>query len=132
MFVNDLLLFSNGDITVVNTLKFYLDRFLAFSGLHANLLKSDCFISCLDETLRKELYSLLGFKMGMLLNRYLGICLITIKLSYGECCPILNKVEVGGSMEELALSFGGPLQLVQYVLSTFHIVGLCYLFYLSR
>ena len=76
----------------MGTLKYCWYIFLIFLGLVANLAKIDGFVTSPDMALRKEFYLASGFKRGSLPIRYLGVSLLMIKLSYGDCKPILDKV----------------------------------------
>ena len=110
MFANDLLLFSHGDPTSVSLLKSCLERFTTMFGLNANSSKSDCFVSCLDDSLREEIFNASGFWKGNLPMRYLGVPLLSSKLSYASCQPIIDKVKNRiYSWRNRLLSFGGRL-----------------------
>ncbi|XP_052201561.1 uncharacterized protein LOC127807600 [Diospyros lotus] len=92
MFADDLLLFSHGNPSSVNILKSCLERFSSLSGLVANPSKSDCFVSCKDPSLREAIYIASGFWRGSLPMRYLGVPLLSSKLSYGDCQPVIARV----------------------------------------
>lgn len=59
-----------------------LDDFVGLSGLVTNLEKSHVFLSRVDDELQTSLQTLLGFRWGSLPVRYLGIPLISIKLTH--------------------------------------------------
>jgi len=110
MLANDLLLFSYGDPALVGILKSCLERFSSLFGLRANALKSDCFVSCQDESLRENILSVAGFQREVLPMRYLGMPLLSTKLSYGGCKPIIDKVKNKiCSWQSRLLSFGDRL-----------------------
>jgi len=96
--------------------------FSSLSGLRANPLKSDCFVSCRNEPLREDILNSSRFRKGDLPMRYPGVPLLSTKLSYGVCHPIIDKVrnKICGWRNRL-LSFGGCLQLAQFVLSTIYV-----------
>jgi len=93
MFADNLLLFSHGNPASVGILKSYLERFSGLSNLKANALKGSCFVSCRDESLKENILTVAGFQRGMLPMRHLRMPLLSTKLSYGDCRPIIDKVK---------------------------------------
>ena len=122
MFVDDLLLFSHGDPSSISIMKSYLERFSSLSDLTANPLKSDCFVSCKDTSIREAIYNASGFWRGTLPIRYLGVPLLSTKLSYKDCQPIIDRVRNRiCAWHSRAFSFGGRLQLAQSIISTIYV-----------
>ena len=88
------------------------------SSLKLNYQKCDVYLSCVTDAQAQELCSLVEMPRGNLLVRYLGVLLISTKLSFKDCQQIFNKIK--SKIESWAakkLSYGGRLQLIQLVLS---------------
>lgn len=93
-----------------------LHDFSLWSGLTMNQSKTDLFTGglTLDET--NDLTSL-GFKLGSLPIRYLGLPLMHRKLRIGDYRPLLDKItQRFTSWKSRALSFAGRLQLIKSVI----------------
>ncbi|GLU17268.1 hypothetical protein SLE2022_336490 [Rubroshorea leprosula] len=83
-------------------------------------MKSQVFFSGVREGQKVALIQELGFAEGQLPLRYLGLPLISKKLSPGACQPIIDKIHQRiGSWAMKFLSYAGRVQLVNSVL--FHI-----------
>ncbi|KAK4383962.1 hypothetical protein Sango_3104000 [Sesamum angolense] len=93
------------------------------SGLHTNPQKSQLIISKAASGLRDSLLATLGFQEGHLPVRYLGLPLISARLSVADCQPLLQKIDsrIKG-WEGVQLSFAGRVQLVKSVLISFEAV----------
>ncbi|KAL2252865.1 UNVERIFIED_CONTAM: hypothetical protein Sindi_0081200 [Sesamum indicum] len=94
-----------------------LDRFAEWSGLRLNIQKSHLIISRSAQGLREEMLAVLGFQEGLLPMRYLGIPLLSSRLSIADCRPLLLKMDkrISG-WEGLALSYAGRVQIIKSVL----------------
>ncbi|GKV05641.1 hypothetical protein SLEP1_g17628 [Rubroshorea leprosula] len=92
IFVDDIMLFCKADeeSTVLMMQKF--EEFARVSGLEVNRMKSQVFFSGVREGQKAALIQKLGFAEGQLLVRYLGLPLISKKLSPGACQPIIDKI----------------------------------------
>ena len=113
MFVNDLLLFNHGDCVSIKVLKACLSRFSEFSNLQAQPSKSDYFVCCFNLELHDELVRESRFHHGFLPILYLGIPLISKKLSYSDYHFILDPVRSRvGSWQGRLLSFASRLELI--------------------
>lgn len=97
-----------------------LDEFAEVSGLQANLIKSQVFVDGTDEDTKEHILQQLQFSPCTLPIRYLGVPLISTKLSYSDCLPILDgiKQRISAWMNRF-LSFAGRVQLINSVL--FHV-----------
>lgn len=116
-FADDLLLFCHGDISSAMVLKRALERVSAASGLTPNSSKSNCFMTGLSPPRALVLQDCFGLPVGDLPIRYLGVPLITSKLSFKDCAPLLEKIDVRiRGWEHRALSFAGRLLLINFVL----------------
>ncbi|KAL2252872.1 UNVERIFIED_CONTAM: hypothetical protein Sindi_0081900 [Sesamum indicum] len=117
-FVDDLILFCKADKDSVRTLKVGLDRFAEWSGLRLNIQKSHLIISRSAQERKEQLLSILGFQGGHLPMRYLGLPLISSRLSISDCQPLLSKIytRIAG-WEGMSLSYAGRVQIIETVLS---------------
>ncbi|KAK4384673.1 hypothetical protein Sango_3037300 [Sesamum angolense] len=120
-FADDLLLFCKADMRSVNLFCRGLDLFAKLSGLHTNPQKSQLIISKAASG-SVILCSTLGFQEGHLPVRYLGLPLISARLSITDCQTLLQKIDsrIKG-WEGVQLSFAGRVQLIKSVLTSFEV-----------
>ncbi|KAL2248030.1 UNVERIFIED_CONTAM: hypothetical protein Sindi_2655300 [Sesamum indicum] len=116
-FADDLLLFCHADMDSIGVFKIGLDRFAVWSGLRLNVQKSHLIISRSAQGLRDEMLTALGFQEGVLPMRYLGLPLLSSRLTIADCRPLLMKIEkrIAG-WEGIALSYAGRVQIIKSVL----------------
>ncbi|KAL2248016.1 UNVERIFIED_CONTAM: hypothetical protein Sindi_2653900 [Sesamum indicum] len=107
-FADDLLLFCRADMNSIGVFKTGLDRFAEWSGLRLNVQKSHLIISRSAQGLREEMLEALGFQEGVLPMRYLGLPLLSSRLTVADCNPLLLKIDkrIAG-WEGMALSYAG-------------------------
>jgi hypothetical protein len=84
-FADDLHLFSDASLPSINKVKAVLLEFEKFSGLKANPSKSSFFCSGLSPMMKSLLLDELHMQEGLLPVRYLGVPLISSKLSAVDC-----------------------------------------------
>ncbi|KAL0367293.1 UNVERIFIED_CONTAM: hypothetical protein Sradi_3619400 [Sesamum radiatum] len=107
-FADNLLLFSKADPNSVHIFKEGLTIFADLSGLQANLHKSHLILSRSAAPHRDTLLTILGFQEGHLPLRYLGLPLLTSRLSVADCQPIIRKIEARiRGWDGIMLSFAG-------------------------
>ncbi|XP_011102055.1 uncharacterized protein LOC105180102 [Sesamum indicum] len=116
-FADDMLLFCRADIDSIEVLKRGLDRFAVWSGLRLNVQKSHLIISRSAQGLREEMLEALGFQEGLLPLRYLGLPLLSSRLTIADCQPLLAKIDkrIAG-WEGMTLSYAGRVQIIKSVL----------------
>ncbi|KAL2224814.1 UNVERIFIED_CONTAM: Retrovirus-related Pol polyprotein from type-1 retrotransposable element R2 [Sesamum indicum] len=116
-FADDVILFSCADMESLRIFKAGLDRFAEWSGLRLNVQKSHLIISRSAQTLREEMLALLGFQEGVLPMRYLGIPLISSRLTIVDCRPLLQKIDkrIAG-WEGTTISYAGRVQIIKSIL----------------
>ncbi|KAL0333137.1 UNVERIFIED_CONTAM: hypothetical protein Scaly_2215200 [Sesamum calycinum] len=116
-FADDLLLLCKAEVRSVNLFRRGLDLFASLSGLHTNPLKSQLILSKAAHGIRTSLLDTLGFQEGHLPVRYLGLPLISSRLTILDCQPLLQKLDsrING-WEGVSLSFAGRVQLIKSVL----------------
>ncbi|GKB36272.1 RNA-directed DNA polymerase, eukaryota, reverse transcriptase zinc-binding domain protein [Tanacetum coccineum] len=118
-FADDLLVFCNGDQESVKVIKESLDEFSGVSGLVPNMQKSTVFFGGLSNAEQQVILNIIPFTMGKLSVRYLGVPLITKKISIHDCKPLISKVKAKiGNWKNKTMSYAGRLQLIASVLSS--------------
>ncbi|KAL2235453.1 UNVERIFIED_CONTAM: putative mitochondrial protein [Sesamum indicum] len=118
-FADDLLLFCRADMDSVRVFKMGLDRFAEWSGLWLNIQKSHLILSRSAQDRREQMLAVLGFQEGHLPMRYLGLPLLSSRLSISDCQPLLSKIDARiTGWEGISLSYAGRVQIIKSVLST--------------
>ncbi|KAJ6974535.1 hypothetical protein NC653_030590 [Populus alba x Populus x berolinensis] len=84
-FADDLMLFCHADLESIGVLKSSLDKFSMLSGLSINLAKSSMYLSGIDDTLKSNIQCQLGIQQQHLPVRYLGVPLISTRLTHTDC-----------------------------------------------
>ena len=121
-FADDLIIFCGGKLESATILKQALDIFFSLSGLSANEEKSQIYIAGKDNAYRNALLRLFGFQEGSLPARYLGVPLISSKLSSKDCKNLVDKVAARiKSWTSKHLSYAGRLQLIISDLSSLQV-----------
>ncbi|XP_019240565.1 PREDICTED: uncharacterized protein LOC109220557 [Nicotiana attenuata] len=115
-FADDLLLFCRGDVVSTQLLYKQFQQFSMASGLIANQGKSAVYFGGVPEQIQQQIIRL-GFSVGTLPFRYLGVPLGSKRLTIGQCHPILERmVRRVTSWTSKMLSYVGRLQLIRSVL----------------
>ncbi|KAL2231030.1 UNVERIFIED_CONTAM: hypothetical protein Sindi_1697400 [Sesamum indicum] len=121
-FADDLLLFCRADLDSLRVLKMGLDRFAEWSGLRLNVQKSHVIISRSAQGWKDQILAAMGFQEGHLPMRYLGIPLLSSRLSIADCQPLLLKIDARiKGWEGISLSYAGRVQIIKSVLSAMSI-----------
>ncbi|KAK3193362.1 hypothetical protein Dsin_024672 [Dipteronia sinensis] len=121
-FADDLIMFCHGSTPSTTILKMSLDDFSSLSGLKANPTKSNIFLSSVPNDSRQQLINILGYNVGSLPIRYLGIPIMSSKLGHLNCSLLLVKVSNKiSSWMSRCLSYAGRLQLIISVLSSIQV-----------
>jgi hypothetical protein len=116
-FADDLLIFSEASVKSISIIKDALIEFEELSGLKANPSKS--FLFCFDVSDRTKLLLLGDLRMneGHFPVRYLGVPLISTRLSAPDCMALLDRITSRiDSWIAKNLSYAGRLQLLSSVL----------------
>lgn len=93
------------------------DQFARVLGLKVSLEKTTLFISGISPTVRAELATRFPFDFGVLPIRYLGLPLMTKRMNYADCLPLIEKIRSHiCSWKNRFLSFAGRLQLLSSVI----------------
>ncbi|CAN0889477.1 LINE-1 reverse transcriptase homolog [Linum grandiflorum] len=119
-FADDLLVFTNGTVAGVKGVCDVLHLFYSLSGLQLNPDKTDVFYSAaVQQSIREEISVRMGFREGKLPVRYLGVPLISGRLSNRDCDVLTARITARISGWRVkTLSYAGRLQLVTSVLTT--------------
>ncbi|KAL2252862.1 UNVERIFIED_CONTAM: hypothetical protein Sindi_0080900 [Sesamum indicum] len=118
-FADDLLLFCRANFDSIRVFKEGLEWFAELSGLWLNVQKSHLIISRSAQELKDQMLEILGFQEGHLPMRYLGLPLISSRLSISDCQPLISKIDARiTGWEGISLSYAGRVQIIKSVLST--------------
>ncbi|XP_026411017.1 uncharacterized protein LOC113306274 [Papaver somniferum] len=118
-FADDLLVFMNEDIKSARSLATALCTFSARTGLVVNNNKSNIFLSSVDSVTEFGIKTVLGFEPGSLPVRYLGLPLLSTRLSHADCAPLVDHVITRiQSWKANTLSYVGRILLIKAVLSS--------------
>ncbi|XP_020262884.1 uncharacterized protein LOC109838865 [Asparagus officinalis] len=114
----DILLFGKADMSSITRLNECLMEFSQVSGLEPNPAKCSVFLSGIDEVLKAQICSYLKFSEGVLPLRYLGVPLITKRLSWLDCSPLISRIssQFQNWQNNKTLSYAGRLQLIKSVI----------------
>ncbi|GJX80091.1 RNA-directed DNA polymerase, eukaryota, reverse transcriptase zinc-binding domain protein [Tanacetum coccineum] len=121
-FADDLMIFSSADLHSVKILSKALSEFSGVSGLVPNLDKSSVFFGNVPENLKSAILQLMPLSVGILPVKYLGLPLITSRLSKHHCSGLIDNVKKRLlNWKNKALSFAGRLQLLNSVVSSIQV-----------
>lgn len=133
-FVGDLMVFINGKrISIENTIKIF-DEFVGMSGLKISLERSTLYLAGISENNRLAITSQFPFAEGQLPVRYLGLPLLTKRITSDDYEPLIEKIlSLLSSWTARYLSYTGRLQLLQsvitsianFLISIFHLPNDC-------
>ena len=116
-FADDIFHFSRGTKASVQVMMGELVKFEQFSGLQVNKQKSAIFMDGVSDDIKTDLLNTTGFGLGRFPMKYLGVPLISTRLSQSDCQPLLDKIlGIIHSWTSRALSYAGRLQLIGSVL----------------
>lgn len=92
MFADDLFVLCRAHEGFLRVVMNALKDFHQFSGLQPNLLKSSVLFSSVSTTLKQSLVELLGISEGQLPVKYLGVPLISSRLTSADCLILKEKI----------------------------------------
>ncbi|GJX61979.1 RNA-directed DNA polymerase, eukaryota, reverse transcriptase zinc-binding domain protein [Tanacetum coccineum] len=92
-FADDLLVMCHGNVDSVKIIKESLDKFSNVSGLKPNISKSTIFFGNVKMEDQRKILNVMPFTVGKFPVKYLGVPLITKRLSREECKKLLDKVK---------------------------------------
>ncbi|GJS93612.1 hypothetical protein Tco_0800580 [Tanacetum coccineum] len=88
---DDLLIMCNGDTGLIHIIKQALEEFSKVSSLYPNIGKSTMFSSNISDELKTEILDIALFTIRRLPVRYLGVPLVTRRLSVADCKSLVEK-----------------------------------------
>ncbi|XP_024014297.1 uncharacterized protein LOC112088233 [Eutrema salsugineum] len=116
-FADDLMVFSDGTMRLIEGIVGVFDDFLRMSGLKISVEKSMVYLAGVLDTPRASISQRLAFEFGSLPVWYLGIPLLTKKLQTLDYEPLIDRIRGRvSSCKAQALSFSGRLQLLSSVI----------------
>ena len=116
-FADDLLIFSKGNISSIEGIQNILKTFYQFSRLQLNCSKNEIFSTGINSDKLLEIQQMIGFKLGALPVRYLGVPLVTRRLTEKDCLLLIENIKARIShWATRFLSYAGRLQLIQAVI----------------
>ncbi|XP_039002218.1 uncharacterized protein LOC120128634 [Hibiscus syriacus] len=116
-FADDLLMFCHGSLDAMMGVVSTLDKFYELSGLRLNCMKTELFACVVPADKLEQILRAIGFRVGHLPVRNLGVPLVTRKLTSKDCSALLVKIkDMIDKWSSRKLIFGGRLQLVKSVL----------------
>ncbi|XP_077232161.1 uncharacterized protein LOC143866893 [Tasmannia lanceolata] len=117
-FADDVMLFADANLSNAAGLTQCLLEFKVCSGLEASLNKSEIFFSGIPPQQRVQISSVMSFCEGVLPVRYLGLPLVTTRLTKGDCQPLISRIRNKIALwSNKNLSRAGRLELIKTVLS---------------
>ncbi|XP_077237378.1 uncharacterized protein LOC143879071 [Tasmannia lanceolata] len=122
LFADDVVIFANASQNVAQSLVNCLDRFSYCSGLSLNRQKSEVFFNNSNNFQKELICYILGIPTGSFPIRYLGLPLITSRLSTKDCSPLVSKIRKRlAAWNNLTLSRAGRIELIKSVLTSFQV-----------
>lgn len=115
-FADDIMVFFDGSRSSLQNISEVFDAFSRWSGLTMNKEKTELYAGGLNQSETSDLTSL-GFTLGSLPIRYLGLPLMHRKLRISDYRPLLDKVAgCFTNWSARALSYAGRKQLISSVI----------------
>ena len=116
-FADNVLLFSNGDKLSINHIMKSVKKISAISGLIPSIQKSNVLFCNYNSNLMNWFDDIFMMHRGSLPVKFLGVPLISTKLSINDCMPLIDKLTSRlYSWTAILLSFAGRAQLIKAVL----------------
>lgn len=121
MFADDLFVFCGAHEEFLRIIMNTLKEFHGFSGLQPNMMKSTSYFSGVPTALKLSFLELMGISEGQLPDKYLGVPLISSRLTSTDCLVLKERILARiQSWFQKFLAYGGCAQLIQYVLCSIH------------
>lgn len=118
-FADDLLIFTKGHVDSVVGVHKTLELFYKLSGLQINNTKCEIYSTGMDHGSLDVIHSLTGYALSSLPIRYLGVPLLTKRLTMRDCKPLIDKITARiKHWTSRFLSYAGRLQLIQSVIQS--------------
>ncbi|CAL9238547.1 unnamed protein product [Arabidopsis halleri] len=116
-FADDLMILTDGKVRSVDGIVNVLNLFANRSGLKMSMEKTTLYTGGVSDGTRQLMVSHYPFGLGQLPVRYLGLPLVTRRLTTGNLSPLLDQIRNRiGTWTARYLSFAGRLNLISSVL----------------
>ncbi|GJV26153.1 reverse transcriptase domain-containing protein [Tanacetum coccineum] len=116
--------FMKGDMVSASILKRGLDEFSLASGLYPSMSKCEAFYRNIPIEVKDEIRLVMPFNEGVLPIRYLGVPLVSKRITKHDCKVLLEVVQSKiNDWKNKSLYFAGRLQLIASVLSSMQARG---------
>lgn len=116
-FADDIMLFVIGDIGPVKLIMEKVKEISAATGLNMSIPKSNVYFGGVDDNTQKSIKHEIGFEIGQLSFKYLGVPLDSKKLSIAMCQPLIYKMTSRLShWSTRLLSYAGKFLLIKSVI----------------
>lgn len=116
-FADDLMVLSDGKVRSVEGIVEVFDEFYKHSGLRISMEKSTMYMAGVPQIVRQEIVGKFPFDIGHLQVRYLGLPLVTKRLTAGDYAPLIEQIRRRiASWTSRFLSFAGRLNLIHSIL----------------
>ncbi|XP_042515364.1 actin-related protein 4 [Macadamia integrifolia] len=121
-FADDLMIFSKADPTSMQNIMLCLSQFADMSGLRINPAKSLIFLAGISDFAKASILDHMGFCLGHLPVKYMGLPLIPTRLFAHQCTPMLDLIRKRLQLwKGRLLSFAGRFVLIRSVLQASYI-----------
>ncbi|KAG7583882.1 Reverse transcriptase zinc-binding domain [Arabidopsis suecica] len=118
-FADDLMVLSDGKIRSVEGIMEVFEDFSRHSGLKISLEKSTLYMAGIPPMVKQEIADKFPFEVGQLPVRYLGLPLVTKRLSVADYTPLLEQLKKRiASWTSRFISYAGRLNLITSVLGS--------------
>lgn len=118
-FADDLLVFTDGTKRSIEGVLKIFEDFAEISGLKISLEKSTLYTAGISSTQEEDILSRFPFASGQLPVRYLGLPLLTRKMTVNDYMPLVEKIRKKMKLwTGRLLSHGGRLQLISSVITS--------------
>ncbi|XP_074293390.1 uncharacterized protein LOC141620412 [Silene latifolia] len=114
---DDLMLFTRGDGPSVKGVVGILEKFTSWSGLHANVSKTEIYFGAVSPTIKAQILQTIGFTEGQFPFMYLGIPLNSVKNSMQTYGALITKIQ--NSLMHWTnnfLSYAGRIQILNSII----------------
>ena len=116
-FADDIMVLSDGKVRSLEGIVSVFDSFAKQSGLKISMEKTTIYLASISEDNRREIESHFHFAVGCLPVKYLGLPLVTKRLTSTDYNPLLEQIKRRiGTWTARFLSYAGRLNLVSSVL----------------
>lgn len=107
-FPDDMFILSAANEDSFRTIKTTMDEFEGLAGLKPNLQKSQVFLAGIEDEEKHRLCDIMQMASGELPVKYLGLPLITTRLTAKDCMPIFHRIQKKlKSWDNMRLSYAG-------------------------